>query len=316
MARGKQWVRDANAAAAKRQKTTDEASKEEDEVLVVDAVTGTEAPPPLERTGAEDGLADEEEIEEPTAEQIAAHKFAIEQNFLHAMCSNSPEDMSRFRVRTVGDMMFFMAFQISKCLVPHHNARYAMRGDSTEIKAMDTDLQHIRIMQKSIFAFHFASGKRNDLFQARLVPYMLGILELFWQAMAIKLNGGKYEVCACVCLGAMCACVCLGATCACVVCCLLTRGGRVVRRRRARSTRWRTCARRRALSATSCSCGCSSRTSPDLTSTSGPRSRPLPCARALARALCRAEPCAWPFVNKKLFLDRLCIRVSRREGRP
>ena len=210
MARGKQWVRDANAAAAKRQKTIDEASKEEDEVLVVDAVTGTEAPPPLERTGAEDGLSDEEEIEEPTAEQIAAHKFAIEQNFLHAMCSNSPEDMSRFRVRTVGDMMFFMAFQISKCLVPHHNARYAMRGDSTEIKAMDTDLQHIRIMQKSIFAFHFASGKRNDLFQARLVPYMLGILELFWQAMAIKLNGGKYEVCACV---------CFGATCACVVCC-------------------------------------------------------------------------------------------------
>ena len=206
MARGKQWVRDANAAAAKRQKTIDEASKEEDEVLVVDAVTGTEAPPPLERTGAEDGLADEEEIEEPTAEQIAAHKFAIEQNFLHAMCSNSPEDMSRFRVRTVGDMMFFMAFQISKCLVPHHNARYAMRGDSTEIKAMDTDLQHIRIMQESIFAFHFASGKRNDLFQARLVPYMLGILELFWQAMAIKLNGGKYEVCACVCFGAMCAC--------------------------------------------------------------------------------------------------------------
>ena len=194
MARGKQWVRDANAAAAKRQKTIDEASKEEDEVLVVDAVTGTEAPPPLERTGAEDGLSDEEEIEEPTAEQIAAHKFAIEQNFLHAMCSNSPEDMSRFRVRTVGDMMFFMAFQISKCLVPHHNARYAMRGDSTEIKAMDTDLQHIRIMQKSIFAFHFASGKRNDLFQARLVPYMLGILELFWQAMAIKLNGSKYEV--------------------------------------------------------------------------------------------------------------------------
>jgi len=206
MARGKQWVRDANAAAAKRQKTIDEASKEEDEVLVVDAVTGTEAPPPLERTGAEDGLADEEEIEEPTAEQIAAHKFAIEQNFLHAMCSNSPEDMSRFRVRTVGDMMFFMAFQISKCLVPHHNARYAMRGDSTEIKAMDTDLQHIRIMQESIFAFHFASGKRNDLFQARLVPYMLGILELFWQAMAIKLNGGKYEVCACVCFGAMCVC--------------------------------------------------------------------------------------------------------------
>jgi len=206
MARGKQWVRDANAAAAKRQKTIDEASKEEDEVLVVDAVTGTEAPPPLERTGAEDGLADEEEIEEPTAEQIAAHKFAIEQNFLHAMCSNSPEDMSRFRVRTVGDMMFFMAFQISKCLVPHHNARYAMRGDSTEIKAMDTDLQHIRIMQESIFAFHFASGKRNDLFEARLVPYMLGILELFWQAMAIKLNGGKYEVGACVCLGAMCAC--------------------------------------------------------------------------------------------------------------
>jgi hypothetical protein len=216
MARGKQWVRDANAAAAKRQKTIDEASKEEDEVLVVDAVTGTEAPPPLERTGAEDGLAEEEEIEEPTAEQIAAHKFAIEQNFLHAMCSNSPEDMSRFRVRTVGDMMFFMAFQISKCLVPHHNARYAMRGDSTEIKAMDTDLQHIRIMQESIFAFHFASGKRNDLFEARLVPYMLGILELFWQAMAIKLNGGKYEVCACVCFGAMCACVCLGATCACV----------------------------------------------------------------------------------------------------
>jgi hypothetical protein len=216
MARGKQWVRDANAAAAKRQKTIDEASKEEDEVLVVDAVTGLEAPPPLERTGAEDGLADEEEIEEPTAEQIAAHKFAIEQNFLHAMCSNSPEDMSRFRVRTVGDMMFFMAFQISKCLVPHHNARYAMRGDSTEIKAMDTDLQHIRIMQESIFAFHFASGKRNDLFEARLVPYMLGILELFWQAMAIKLNGGKYEVCACVCFGAMCACVCFGATCACV----------------------------------------------------------------------------------------------------
>ena len=289
MARGKQSVRDANAAAAKRQRTVDEASKEEDEVLVADAVTGTEAPPPLERTGAEDGLADEEEIEEPTAEQIAAHKFAIEQNFLHAMCSNSPEDMSRFRVRTVGDMMFFMAFQISKCLVPHHNARYAMRGDSTEIKAMDTDLQHIRIMQESIFDFHFASGKRNDLFQARLVPYMLGILELFWQAMAIKLNGGKYEVCACVCLGAMCACVCLGATCFCVVCCLLTRGGRVVRRRRARSTRWRTCARRRALSATSCSCGCSSRTSPDLTSTSGPRSRPLPRARALAFALSLAR---------------------------
>ena len=287
MARGKQWVRDANAAAAKRQKTIDEASKEEDEVLVVDAVTGTEAPPPLERTGAEDGLSDEEEIEEPTAEQIAAHKFAIEQNFLHAMCSNSPEDMSRFRVRTVGDMMFFMAFQISKCLVPHHNARYAMRGDSTEIKAMDTDLQHIRIMQKSIFAFHFASGKRNDLFQARLVPYMMGILELFWQAMAIKLNGGKYEVCACVCLGAMCACVvcCLLTRGDCVVCCLLTRGGRVVRRRRARSTRWRTCARRRALSATSCSCGCSSRTSPDSTSTSGPTSRVLPCACALARAL-------------------------------
>ena len=184
MARGHQNVRDANIRdALKRQRTDAKAT----EALMRDD-------PPVERSGSEVAVERSGSEVVPTEDELAKHKWAVERNYLHAMCSNSTDNMSLFRVKTVGDLMFFMAYKLSKCLVDHHNARYALREEASKSKALATDLEHMRVMQKAMFAFRFESGREHNYFDVLLVPYMRDVLELFWQTMAIKLNGGKYEV--------------------------------------------------------------------------------------------------------------------------
>ena len=265
MARGHQNVRDANIRdALKRQRTDAKAT----EALMRDD-------PPVERSGSEVAVersGSEVAVERsgsevvPTEDELAKHKWAVERNYLHAMCSNSTDNMSLFRVKTVGDLMFFMAYKLSKCLVDHHNARYALREEASKSKALATDLEHMRVMQKAMFAFRFESGREHNYFDVLLVPYMRDVLELFWQTMAIKLNGGKYEVGSRISLGGTGCSVQREGERACSVLWagrgLALRRGKGggltlcgIRRGRARWTWRRTCARRRATSATLCSRG-------------------------------------------------------------